>query len=130
MKLVMKYGGEPRALDMTSMPIGDAIACEQFTDMTWTDWRDALFENRALAVQFAWWLAGRREGVTEKFSAVDLDLAQMDWSAEFTDEEQAALDAIEALEKADDAGDADAGGDADEPQGDDRPTGPAEIPAG
>lgn len=130
MRLVMKHRDETRTLDITSMPIGDAIACEQFTDMTWTDWHDAVFENRALAVQFAWWLAGRREGVTEKFSAVDLDLAQMDWSAEFTDEEQAALDAIEAREKADDAGDADAGGDADEPQGDDRPTGPAETPAG
>ena len=119
MKIVMKHRDETRTLDVMTMPIADAIACEQYTDMPWTDWRAAVFDDRAVAIQFAWWLAGRRQGVAEKFSAVDLDLAAMDWSSEFTDEEKAALEAVR-----------DDDDDEDEPQGDDRPTGPAETPAG
>lgn len=118
MRLIMKHRDETRSLDIMAMPIADAIACEQYTDMPWTDWRAAVLDDRALAIQFAWWLAGRREGVTEKFSSIDLDLAQMEWSSELTDEEKADVKGVR-----DEA-------DPDESKSDDRPTGPAETPAG
>jgi hypothetical protein len=114
MKFVMVHGEESRSLEITTMPIADAIACEKFADMTWVEWREALLEDRAVAVQFGWWLAGRRAGVVEKFSEVDIDLARISWSVELSDDERATAEADEPA--ADEATDAE------------RPTGAGETP--
>jgi hypothetical protein len=109
----MTFGDESRTLDLASMPIREAAECERLTGWTWTEWRTHLAEDRANAVAFAWWLAGRRAGLdVGKFTDVDLDLAKLRWAVELSDEEQAQVDAAE--EAADD----------EDP---DLPTGPAEA---
>jgi hypothetical protein len=89
MNIVMTAGEETRTLDLNTMPIRDAMDCERLTSMSWVEWREALAQDRASAVAFAWWIAGKRQGVeVGKFSEVDLDLAQLRWSVELTDEEK------------------------------------------
>lgn len=100
MIIVMTFHDETRNLDLESMPIRDAAECERLTGWSWTEWREALKSDRAQAVAFAWWLAGRRAGLDQgKFSEVDLDLAKMRWSAEFSPEEQSLMDAEAAAEE-------------------------------
>lgn len=113
MKIVMTAEGESRALDLSTMPIKDAADCERLTTWTWTEWRSALARDSASAVAFAWWLAGRREGVdVGRFSDVDLDLAKLQWSVELSDEEKQAIEGTEDESPEDDA---------------ERPTGLAEM---
>lgn len=112
MKILMTVGDETRTLDLGSMPMADAIQCEKLTSWSWVEWRENLSQDRASAVAFAWWLAGRREGVdVGRFSELDLDLAKMRWSAEMSDDEKELVEAQQAA--------------GDEPEDDaDRPTGP------
>jgi hypothetical protein len=94
MKLIIRTPDETRSLDISTMPIRDASDCERLTGMTWVEWREALTQDRALAVQFAWWLAGKRDNLTQpKFSDIDLDLATLRWDVELSEAEQAAVDA-------------------------------------
>jgi len=94
MKLIIRTPDETRNLDISTMPIKDAEDCERFTGMTWVEWREALTQDRASAVKFAWWLAGKRDNLTQpKFSDIDLDLASLRWDVELTDAEQATVDA-------------------------------------
>jgi hypothetical protein len=93
MNIVMTAGEETRTLDLNTMPIRDAMDCERLTSMSWVEWREALGQDRASAVAFAWWIAGKRAQLeVGKFSEVDLDLAQLRWSVELTDEEKATED--------------------------------------
>ena len=91
----MSEGDVKRELDLATMPIREATLCEKYTGMSWVEWRNALGDDRALAVQFAWWLAGNRAGDEGRFSDVDIDLAQLRWSVELSPEEEALVDAIE-----------------------------------
>lgn len=112
MKINMTVGEETRTLDLASMPIKDAMECERLTSWSWIEWRDNLSQDRASAVAFAWWLAGRRAGLdVGRFSELDLDLAKMRWSAELSDDEQEMLDAQGSSE------DEGAGVDAERPTG-------------
>jgi len=116
MKIIMSAGDESRTLDLGSMPIKDAMECERLTSWSWIEWREALANDKAQAVAFAWWLAGKREGLSVgRFSDLDLDLAKLRWSAELSDDEK------ELVEAGQPAADEDEGDDAD------RPTGPAEA---
>jgi hypothetical protein len=118
MKVVMRLEDQERKLDLATMPIKDAAECERLTGLTWTEWREQLAQDRASAIAFAWFLAGRREGhPAVKFSDIDIDLAKLRWDVELSDEEQALIDAGSAAEE-----------DADS----EIPTGPdeAETPAG
>lgn len=97
MLVIMNAGDAERRLDLGTMPIKDAAECERLTGLTWTEWRTALAEDRAAAVAFAWYLAGKREGVeTGRFSDIDLDLAKLRWSVELSEEEKAIAEADEA----------------------------------
>ncbi len=97
MKIIMTVADESRGLDLSTMPVKDASECERLTGMSWTQWREELATDRAAAVAFAWWLAGKREGVDQgKFSDVNIDLAQLNWAVELSDEEQAIIDATSA----------------------------------
>lgn len=108
----MSAGDESRTLDLSTMPIKDAMECERLTSWSWIEWREALASDRATAVAFAWWLAGKREGLSVgRFSDLDLDLAKLRWAAELSDDEK------ELLEPAGDGGDDDEGDDADRPTG-------------
>lgn len=116
MKIIMTAGDDSRTLDLGSMPIKDAMECERLTSWSWIEWREQLANDKAQAVAFAWWLAGRREGLeVGRFSDLDLDLAKLRWSAELSDDEK------ELIEPQ--------GLDGDEDEGDDaeRPTGPDEA---
>jgi hypothetical protein len=94
MKLIIRTPDETRSLDISTMPIRDAEDCERLTGMTWVEWREALSQDRAMAVKFAWWLAGKRDNLTQpKFSEVELDLAALRWDVELSETEQAAIDA-------------------------------------
>lgn len=120
MRINMTVSDETRTLDLASMPIKDAMECERLTGWSWVEWRENLAADRASAVAFAWWLAGRRAGVdVGRFSDLDLDLAKIRWNAELSDDEQELVDAQQASDE-------DAGDDAD------RPTGlePVETPTG
>jgi hypothetical protein len=76
MNIVMTAGDETRTLDLNTMPIRDAMDCERLTSMSWVEWREALAQDRASAVAFAWWIAGKRAALeVGKFSEIDLDLA-------------------------------------------------------
>lgn len=103
MKVVMTHGDQARDLDLSTMPIKEAALCEQYTGMSWVEWRSALAADRATAVQFAWWLAGSRAGEGGRFSDVDIDLAKLRWSVELSDEEQAEADALDGEEASEDA---------------------------
>lgn len=108
----MTVDDETRTLDLNSMPIKDAMECERLTSWSWIEWRENLAADRASAVAFAWWLAGKRAGLdVGRFSELDLDLAKMRWSAELSPDEQELVDAQNA------ASDEDAGDDADRPTG-------------
>jgi hypothetical protein len=114
MNIIMNAGDESRSLDLGTMPIKDAAECERLTGWSWVEWREALASDKAAAVGFAWWLAGRRAGVEQgKFSDLDLDLAKLRWSIELSDEEKAQVEAANS-EDADD-------------QDESLPTGPAEA---
>jgi len=63
MKFVLTVGDQSRTLDWDHMPLPDAIECERVTGWTYHEWRKALIEDKAQAVAYAWWLAGKREGV-------------------------------------------------------------------
>jgi len=90
----MSIEDQERKLDLSTMPIKDAAECERLTGSTWTEWREQLAQDRASAIAFAWFLAGKRDGLeTVKFSEIDLDLAKLRWSVELSDEEQALIDA-------------------------------------
>ena len=113
MNIVMTAGDETRTLDLNTMPIRDAMDCERLTSMSWVEWREALAQDRASAVAFAWWIAGKRAALeVGKFSEIDLDLAQLRWSVELTDEEKGAEDDAPEDEDGDDVS---------------RPTGPDEA---
>ena len=104
MKIVMSIEEQERKLDLSTMPIKDAAECERLTGLTWTEWREQLAQDRASAIAFAWFLAGKRDGLeTVKFSEIDLDLAKLRWSVELTDEEQALIDGQSAAEEDADA---------------------------
>lgn len=108
----MTVDDETRTLDLASMPIKDAMECERLTSWSWIEWRENLAADRASAVAFAWWLAGKRAGLdVGRFSELDLDLAKMRWSAELSDDEQELLDATQATESES------AGDDAERPTG-------------
>lgn len=112
MQINMTVGEETRTLDLASMPIKDAMECERLTSWSWIEWRENLSQDRASAVAFAWWLAGKRAGLdVGRFSELDLDLAKMRWSAELSDDERELLDAQEA------ASDEDSGDDVERPTG-------------
>ena len=49
-------------LDFASLKFSEAEACERLTGWTHPEWRSALFEDRAVAVKFALWLAYMRAG--------------------------------------------------------------------
>jgi len=103
-KIVMSIEDQERKLDLSTMPIKDAAECERLTGLTWTEWREQLAQDRASAIAFAWFLAGKRDNLeTVKFSDIDLDLAKLRWSVELTDEEQALIDASTAAQEAADA---------------------------
>lgn len=94
MRLIIRTPEETRSLDLGTMPIRDASDCERLTGWTWVEWREALTQDRAQAVQFAWWLAGKRDNLSQvKFSDVDLDLAGLRWDVELTEAEQHLVDA-------------------------------------
>jgi hypothetical protein len=102
MKIIMTAGDESRALDLSTMPIKDAAECERLTGWSWAEWRENLGHDRANAVAFAWWIAGRRAGVdVGKFSEIDLDLAQLTWSVELDDAEQELIDNAETTGEGD-----------------------------
>ena len=71
------YGDEVRDLDIMSMLMSEAEQCESLTGWSVNEWHSELARNRVAAVRFAWWLAGRRAGVTERYSDVDLDLRRL-----------------------------------------------------
>ena len=95
------HGDEVRDLDVMTFLMSEAESCESLTGWTEDEWRDALTKNRVQAVRFAWWLAGKRAGVEERYSSVDLDLRRLRVEAVLTDEEQAAQVADEDREAAD-----------------------------
>ena len=68
------HESEVRDLDIATMRMSEAEQCESLTGWTEDEWRNELSRNRVQAVRFARWLAGRRAGVAERFSEVDLDL--------------------------------------------------------
>lgn len=104
MKITMTQDDQTRVLDLSSMPIKDAAECERLTGWSWTEWRENLARDRANAVAFAWWIAGRREGLdVGKFSEIDLDLARLSWGVELDDAEQDAVDAAAEEVDEDDA---------------------------
>ena len=102
------HGDEVRDLDVTVMLMSEAESCESLTGWTEDEWRDGLTRNKVQAVRFAWWLAGKRAGVEERYGSVDLDLRRLRVEAVLTDEERAEAEA---------AGDAGEGVDADLPTG-------------
>lgn len=95
------HDDEVRDLDVTTFLMSEAESCESLTGWTEDEWRDALTHNKVGAVRFAWWLAGKRAGVEERYSSVDLDLRRLRVEAVLTDEEQAAQVADEDREAAD-----------------------------
>ena len=104
MKITMTFEDSTRVLDLSSMPIKDANECERLTGWSWTEWRENLAKDRANAVAFAWWIAGKREGVdVGKFSDIDLDLAKLSWGVELDDAEQEMLDGAGSEGAEDDA---------------------------
>lgn len=70
-------GSDVRDLDVMSMLMSEAEQCESLTGWTEDEWRAEMARNKAAAVRFAWWLAGRRAGVAERYSEVDLDLRRL-----------------------------------------------------
>lgn len=71
------YDDETRDLDIMSMLMSEAELCETLTGFTEDEWRDQLTHNRVGAVRFAWFLAGRRAGASERMSDIDLDLRRL-----------------------------------------------------
>lgn len=114
MIITMTIGAESRSLDLATMPIKDAQECERLTGWTWTEWRNSLAEDRANAVAYAWYLAGRRAGLeVGRFGDIDIDLAKLRWTAEMSDEEKQLAEAADSA--------------ADEDEDPDLPTGPVEA---
>ena len=99
--LRFEYDGEVRDFDVTTFLMSEAESCESLTGWTEDEWRTGLGGNRVQAIRFAWWLAGKRAGVEERYSSVDLDLRRLRVEAVLTDEEQAAQVADEDREAAD-----------------------------
>ena len=71
------HGDEVRDLDVMTMLMSEAEACETLTGWTEDEWRTELTHNRVGAVRFAWFLAGRRAGAAERYSEIDLDLRKL-----------------------------------------------------
>lgn len=71
------HGDETRDLDVNVMLMSEAESCESLTGWTEDEWRSALTENKVGAVRWAWWLAGKRAGVDERYSSIDLDLRKL-----------------------------------------------------
>jgi len=97
MKFILRHKDDERVLDWDSMPLPDAIACQKQTGMTYVEWRRALLDDRAEAIAFGWWIAGRRAGVdvgrfTDLLEDETFDLGDLRIEPVLTDEEQAALD--------------------------------------
>lgn len=93
------HGDEVRDLDVMTFLMSEAESCESLTGWTEDEWRDALTKNKVGAVRFAWWLAGKRAGVEERYSSVDLDLRRLRVEAVLSDDERAeAADAEEGVD--------------------------------
>lgn len=86
------YGDEARDLDVTTMLMSEAESCEKLTGWTEDEWRTEMAEGKVAAVRFAWWLAGKRAGVEERYSSIDLDLRKIGYEVVLTDEEKAAAE--------------------------------------
>ncbi len=71
------YDDDVRDLDVMSMLMSEAESCESLTGWTEDEWRTELTHNKVGAVRFAWWLAGKRAGVAERYSDIDLDLRKL-----------------------------------------------------
>ena len=71
------HGDDVRDLDVTVMLMSEAESCESLTGWTEDEWRAEMARNRVQAVRFAWWLAGKRAGVDERYSGIDLDLRRL-----------------------------------------------------
>lgn len=92
-KLEFTYdGNEKRVLDVEVLLMSEAETCEKLTGWTEDEWRQAMVDNRVQALKFAWWLAGKRAGVEEQYSTVDLDLRKLNTDVALDAEEQAVLD--------------------------------------
>lgn len=69
-------------LDLNTMLVSEAERCEELTGWEATEWRDALFDNRARAVKFAVFLARARSGEPVSWADLDFDLAALDWTVD------------------------------------------------
>ncbi len=101
MKFVLSQGEESRTLEWDRMPIADAIECERITGWTYQEWRRALLEDRAQAIAYGWWLAGKRAGVdvgsfAEFLRSDTFDLGALRIEPILTDEERAVVEADES----------------------------------
>ena len=87
MLIRMTYRGESRELDTDDLYMSEEEQLEKFTGWLAPEWQQEWSRAHPTAWRFGWWLAGRRAGVEEKFSDVDLNWREL--ASEVVDPEAA-----------------------------------------
>lgn len=81
--------GETRDFPFDLAMLSECDECERLTGWKWHEMVSNLLDSRARAIQFAWWIAGKRAGVTEVLSEVDFNIAAAKLELIIEDEDEA-----------------------------------------
>jgi len=74
MKITMTLEGQERLLDLDTLLVTEAEELEAVTGWSAPEWQEALFNTRALAVAFGWYLACQRAGDDVDYETIRLTL--------------------------------------------------------
>lgn len=90
--VMMTVEGTTRELDWQRMLISEATECQRLTGYTYSEWKQALAREDALAIAYGWWLACKRAGdaMPSRFSELDFDMGTLRWEPVTQDEVDAA----------------------------------------
>lgn len=87
MKIAMTLADSTRVLDLDSLLVTEAEELEALTGWTAPEWQDALFNTRALAVAFGWYLACKRHGDDADYEQIRTTLDMGKLNSELVEDE-------------------------------------------